>query len=130
MKRFVVMPALMLVTCVNAEMSVEERACTIEGTLTLMGQSIYSKDCIELQDEADVTLLKRMCDGLAEAGKGFGGQAGEVTYSVNCPLPAQGSCVGFANQPANAYYYARSAEDLANLPASCQFSGGVWKAAN
>jgi hypothetical protein len=107
-----------------------ERACTIEGTFSLMGQEIYSKDCIELHAEGKTDDLKRMCDGLAQTSAALGGQAGTVTYSEKCPRPAQGACVGLAQQPATAYYYARSDEDIIHLPASCKMIGGSWQEAN
>lgn len=106
----------------------EDRACTIEGTLTVMGQSEYSKDCIELDAGADIAILKRACDGLAEAGKHFGGEAGKLTYSATCPLPAQGSCGPLMKQPLTAYYYARAEKDLPTVAQSCQMMGGTWKA--
>lgn len=107
-----------------------DRACTIEGTFSVMGQDIYSKDCVELHAEGNVDDLKRLCEGLAQTSAALGGEAGNVTYSEKCPRPAQGACVGLAQQPATAYYYARSDDDLIYLPASCEMMGGNWQEAN
>lgn len=109
--------------------SAEDRACTIEGTLTVMEQRIHSKDCIELNADTDLSILKTMCEGIADAGKHFGGNAGTITYSATCPRPSQGSCANMAQQPMTTYYYAREEDDLPNVAQSCQLMGGTWHAA-
>ena len=58
------------------------------------------------------------------------GQAGSLAYMPRCPTPAQGSCRGIFGQPALvAFYYERTDDDLAALPASCGMGGGSWEEA-
>jgi hypothetical protein len=104
-----------------------DRACLIEGTFEFMGQSIYSKDCMQTSDpKEDEATFKASCQALANASAQMGGKPGKVEYFARCPEPSQGACKGLLGTQRDAYYYARSASDLSTLPASCEQAGGVW----
>src|SRR5690606_27154372 len=104
-----------------------DRACLIEGTFEFMGQSIYSRDCMQTSDpEEDEATFKASCQALANASAQMGGKPGKIDYFAQCPEPSQGICKGLLGTPRDAYYYARSASDLATLPANCKRAGGVW----
>lgn len=102
------------------------RACMIEGEFHLLGQVIRSRDCVQMADSATEAQLRRACEGLAQTSAQMGGKAGEITYMNACPLPSQGTCRRLFGQDFDGYYYERSAEDLAGLPASCTQGGGNW----
>lgn len=104
----------------------QERACLIEGNFQIMGQKIYSKDCMQSNAKEPDAQFKKMCEQLAGTSTAFGGSPGKITYMNNCPKPAQGVCTSFFGGNRDAYYYARSASDLTDLPASCASGGGRW----
>lgn len=104
----------------------QDKACLIEGTMEIMGKTIYSKDCMQADPNEDENKFKNSCEKLAQAGMAFGGKPGKVTYLPACIKPSQGICVGMAGSRRDAYYYARSAEDLITLPKSCEMMGGKW----
>lgn len=104
----------------------QDLACLIEGHFSLMGRTIYSKDCIQSDSEDNETKFKRMCEQLANTSAQLGGEPGTVTYMKQCPEQPQGVCAGFLGTKMDAYYYARSAEGLSALPASCAGAGGTW----
>lgn len=103
-------------------------ACMIAGEFQLLGQVIRSRDCVQTAGATTEAQLKRVCEGLAQTSAQMGGKAGEITYMEACPAPSQGSCQRLFGQDFDGYYYERSAEDLAGLPASCAQGGGHWKA--
>ena len=104
------------------------RACMIAGEFHLLGQVIRSRDCVQLAGSSTEAELQRACEGLAQTSAQMGGKAGEITYMEGCPSPSQGSCRGIFGKSFDGYYYERSADDLANLPASCAQGGGTWVA--
>ncbi len=101
-------------------------ACMIAGEFHLLGQVIRSRDCVQTAGASTEAELKRLCEGLAHTSAQMGGKAGDITYMDACPSPSQGSCRRLAGQDFDGYYYERSAEDLAGLPASCAQGGGTW----
>ncbi|KRG86846.1 hypothetical protein ABB33_02530 [Stenotrophomonas acidaminiphila] len=103
-------------------------ACMIAGEFQLFGQVIRSRDCVQTAGAATEAQLKRVCEGLAQTSAQMGGKAGEITYMDACPSPSQGSCRRLFGQDFDGYYYERSADDLAGLPASCAQGGGTWAA--
>lgn len=103
-------------------------ACMIAGEFTLMGKTIRSRDCVQTTAASSETDLKRVCEGLAQTSAQMGGKAGEVTYMDACPSPSQGSCKTLFDGKFDGFYYERTAEDLADLPASCRMGGGTWVA--
>jgi len=100
----------------------------IAGEFQLLGQRIRSRDCVQVLDGGREQDLRTLCEGLAQGSAQMGGKAGEVTYMDACPSPSQGSCQGVFGGAFAGYYYERSAEDLASLPASCAHGGGRWVA--
>lgn len=104
------------------------RACMIAGEFQLLGQVIRSRDCVQTAGATTEAQLKRACEGLAQTSAQMGGKAGEITYMDACPSPSQGRCRKLFGQDFDGYYYERSAEDLAGLPASCAQGGGRWSA--
>ncbi|MNM87409.1 hypothetical protein D3C81_995900 [compost metagenome] len=103
-------------------------ACMIAGEFTLMGKTIRSRDCVQTTAASSEADLQRICDGLARTSAQMGGKAGEVTYMNACPSPSQGSCRKLFSGKFDGYYYERTAQDLADLPASCAQGGGTWVA--
>jgi hypothetical protein len=107
--------------------SFEQRACMIEGTLALFGQKIYSKDCLQASpQEKNEAEFRKTCSDLANTSALMGGKAGTITYQAQCETPAQGICRNLMGSGRDAYYYARSDNDLASLPASCELLQGKW----
>jgi hypothetical protein len=104
------------------------RACMIAGEFKLMGQVIRSRDCMQIAGSSTEAELQRACEGLAQTSAQMGGKAGEITYMDGCPSPAQGSCKNLFGKTFDGFYYERSAEDVAGLPASCALGGGTWVA--
>lgn len=104
----------------------KDTACMIEGSFNLMGQTIKSRDCMQADPAENEASFKSSCEQLASTSAAMGGSAGKVSYMEQCISPAQGICHGLAGSKRDAYYYERSAEDLAGLPASCAQLGGRW----
>jgi hypothetical protein len=105
----------------------QDKACMIEGTMTIVGISIHAKDCMQSDPKESEKQFKTSCEQLAQASVAFGGKAGEITYMPTCVKPSQGICEGMGGSKRDAYYYARPANDLKNLPKSCEMMGGKWK---
>ncbi|WP_057634705.1 hypothetical protein [Stenotrophomonas humi] len=103
-------------------------ACMIAGEFTLMGKTIRSRDCVQTTAASSEADLQRICGGLAQTSAQMGGKAGEVTYMAACPAPSQGSCKKLFGGKFDGYYYERTPQDLADLPASCTQGGGIWVA--
>lgn len=120
---------LAMQTYANDNTNDNVRACTIDGKFELFGQTIESKDCLEMNDPKAIDKLKSYCGELASASEKMGGTAGTVTYSATCPKPAQGACLNVGGKAINTFYYKRSADDLAALPQSCAMIGGTWQPA-
>ena len=124
-----------LISCLSALLSsaalanegFTQRACMIEGNFNLLGQTLYSKDCMQAgRTETDETAFRRSCSELAKTSAALGGNPGTVTYMAQCELPAQGICRNFMKSGRDAYYYARTTDDLDTLPQGCNVWGGQW----
>lgn len=103
------------------------RACMIAGEFEILGQRVRSRDCLQAGADIPEQAHRELCESLAQTSAQMGGKAGEVTYLDTCPSPSQGSCKGLFGQASlHAFYYERSHDDLASLPASCQAGGGTW----
>lgn len=100
----------------------------IAGEFNLLGKTIRSRDCVQPTAASTDAELKQLCEGLASTSAQMGGKAGQITYMQACPAPSQGRCEGLFGLSFDGYYYERSAEDLAGLPASCAQGGGRWTA--
>ena len=98
----------------------------IAGEFNLMGRTIRSRDCVQTAADTPRGEFEGICNGLAQTSAQMGGKAGQVTYMDACPSPSQGHCKGMFGQRFDGFYYERSAEDLAGLPASCALGGGTW----
>src|SRR5690606_14176456 len=86
-------------------------ACMIAGELSLMGQVIRSRDCMQITGSSTEAELQRACEGLAQTSAQMGGKAAELTYMDGCPSPSQGSCKNLFGKTFDGFYYERSAED-------------------
>jgi hypothetical protein len=104
----------------------QDRACMMEGTLKVFGQSIYSKDCMQSGPKDTFQQLKQACEGLTQMAKMMGGTPPKITYLKQCPKPAQGICANYLGTGRDAYYYARSAQEIADFPKTCPTAGGRW----
>lgn len=129
MKLIFAIPIALLVILPLASKAAD-KACLIEGSFTFMGQTIHSKDCMQSDPKESEATFKGSCEALANMSAQMGGEAGKIDYMAQCPLPAQGVCKGMMGTQRDAYYYARSADDLATLPTSCSQLGGVWRKAD
>lgn len=105
-----------------------QQACLLEGTFLIMGQVIPTKDCMENRGLSEAQ-FHSSCDSLLSAGAMAGAPDGKLTYLRACPPSPQGICRSLSGSPLDAYYYKRSAEDLAGLPDSCRALHGTWEAA-
>ncbi|RMX04880.1 hypothetical protein D8I35_13545 [Corticibacter populi] len=105
----------------------QETACMIEGTFSILGQTIKSRDCMQADPNENEAAFKASCDQLANTSAGMGGGRGTITYMKQCQKPAQGICKNVLGSQRDAYYYERSAEDLRILPDGCQRGGGQWQ---
>ena len=103
----------------------------IAGEFEILGRKIRSRDCLQAGSDMPADEHRQLCEGLAATSARIGeGQAGSLAYMARCPTPAQGSCRGIFGQPALvAFYYERTDDDLAALPASCGMGGGSWEEA-
>ena len=98
----------------------------IAGEFLLAGKIIRSRDCTQASRNAPRAKFESYCETLANTSAELGGKAGVITYLDKCPSPNQGSCKNFANSGLDGFYYERTADDLAELPESCEHDGGTW----
>ena len=98
-----------------------QNACLVESNL--MGEKI--KDCTETSLPVSVAEFKSQCLQNAEALKSMGGTA-TATVLPACPAKAQASCEGLLGRKVSAYYYARSAQSLADAKKGCLAQRGKW----
>ncbi|WP_343589979.1 hypothetical protein [Paracidovorax wautersii] len=108
-----------------------DRACMIEGDVTIAGKTTAVKDCMEFTNDVPAEKLKAGCNGIAQMGAQTGGKPGKVTFLPRCPRPASGACKGLLGQPVDAYYYNQPAEALKEKREGCEASmgsvkGGTW----
>src|SRR5207253_8693038 len=102
--------------------SAQERACLMEGSITIAGQKTEMKDCLQ-NDGIPQDQFKRTCSSLSDIAVALGGEPAKITYLASCPVPAQGSCAGFFGQPMTSMYYKRDAKLLAESKSSCLAQG-------
>lgn len=104
------------------------RACMIAGEFEILGRKIRSRDCLQAGADIPEATHRELCEGLAQTSAQIGGgKAGSLEYMDACPSPNQGSCRGIFGQASmHAFYYERTADDLATLPSSCAMGGGTW----
>jgi len=103
------------------------QACTMEGKMTVMGQHIEAKDCVQASDKQPVAKFRSSCESFANMPVALGGEAGKITYSQTCPENPQGICSNVNGQGLDFYYYKRTAELLDSTRKGCALSGGTWK---
>jgi hypothetical protein len=94
------------------------QACTIDGTVSILGKTSEVRDCIEMTGSVSEDQLKQGCEGLAKMG---GGKA-TISYSASCPAGAKAVCKGMGHRM-NIYYYKR-AESVEDLNKGCVALGG------
>jgi hypothetical protein len=102
-----------------------DKACLLEGKLTVGGQVLEIKDCM-FNAGVDGARFVETCKGIAEIGAGMGAPP-KVTYLAACPTAPQAVCEGMMGQPVHSYYYKRSASDLEDSKSSCLNQGGKWR---
>jgi hypothetical protein len=110
----------------TASASAQEKACLMEGSITIAGQKTEIKDCLQ-NNGIPQEQFKETCGGLSQVAAAVGGTPAKITYLASCPVPAQGSCEGFFGQPMTSVYYKRDAKLLAESKSSCLAQGGKWK---
>ncbi|MFD2299406.1 hypothetical protein QRO11_06345 [Paracidovorax citrulli] len=104
------------------------RACVIEGTISVAGAGTAVKDCMEFSSDVTAEQLKSSCDAVAQASAGLVGKPGKVTLMRQCPRPASGACKGLMGRPLDAYYYGLSADAIQQKRQACETSTTVIKA--
>jgi hypothetical protein len=104
----------------------QDKACLLEGSFTVAGSTTHIKDCLQ-NNGVDPAQFKETCAGLAQATAAVGGPPAKITYLAACPMPAQGTCVGFLGQPMSSSYYKRDAKLLEDSRKGCIAQGGKWK---
>ncbi|MDD2924937.1 hypothetical protein [Rhodoferax sp.] len=102
-----------------------DKACLLEGSLKIGNQVVNIKDCM-VNKGVDKTRFQDTCKGIADIGAGLGAPP-KVSYLDACPPSPQGVCEGLFGQPVDAYYYKRSASDLADAKSGCLGQGGKWR---
>ena len=102
------------------------QACILSGRITLPGIDEDVRDCMQSNGKYSVSEFQRACTGLANAMVGTGNGPAKIEYVSTCPTPSQGSCKNMLNRGLDAYYYLRSADNIATVPASCAAAGGTW----
>lgn len=115
-------PLLALSTAAFAQ----EKACLIEGSITMMGKKTEMKDCMENNGFPQAQFVEA-CNNMGKATAGLGGPPAKVTFMAACPAQPQGACEGLFKQPLTGYYYKREAKLLATTKTSCVEQGGKWK---
>ena len=103
----------------------EDRACLMEGSFTMLGQTTEIKDCMDSGGVAKEQFVEA-CEGISNAAVAFGAEPARITYLAACPDGAQGSCKGLFGSPMTAYYYKRDAETLADTKNGWVAQGGEW----
>jgi hypothetical protein len=104
----------------------QEKACLIEGSMTMMGKKTEMKDCMENIGIAQAQFVEA-CNKMGNATAGMGGPPAKVTFMAACPPQPQGACEGLFKQPLTGYYYKRGEKSLASTKTSCVAQGGKWK---
>lgn len=115
----------LLALCIAGGVNAQEKACLLEGSITMGDMHQDIKDCLE-NHGVPVTQLKDTCGSLAQATTAFGGPPAKITYLGACPPAPQGVCEGFFGQPLSSYYYKRDAKLLADSKTGCLAQGGKW----
>jgi hypothetical protein len=118
----IVCPLITLSTALLAQ----EKACLMEGSITMMGKKTEMKDCMENNGFPQAQFVEA-CNNMGKATAGLGGPPAKVTFMAACPPQQQGACVGLFKQPLTGYYYKREEKLLATTKTSCVEQGGKWK---
>ncbi len=111
--------------CVNIA-AANEKACMLEGSVSLMGVSLEINDCLQNKGLAPAKFTET-CTAMSKMYVPMGGQPAKITYVASCPTPAQGICENMARQPLDSYHYSTDAGTLTGASASCSQSGGSWQ---
>lgn len=102
------------------------QACTIKGSLPIMGQVVMMKDCMDMSDKAPAAKFRASCESLAQTSAAMGGEAGKVGYFEKCPVSPQGVCRNLMRSGMDVHYYERDAELLKSSHDGCISGGGTW----
>lgn len=103
------------------------RACLISGSFEFEGEAFSYRDCMQITDSALEETLKSHCNDLHEMNNSMDSANSKVEFLAACPEAPQGACENFTGTGFDAFYYDRSAEDIAGLRQSCDAIGGSWK---
>ncbi len=114
------------ILAMSSQVMAEDKACLMEGSFTLAGETTVIKDCLQNNGVAQ-SQFKGTCESLAQTTTAFGGPAAKITYLASCPAQSQGICEGFFKQPMTSYYYKRDPKTLGSVKSSCQAQGGKWR---
>lgn len=105
----------------------EIRACMISGSVEFEGEAFSYRDCMQITDSSLEETLKGHCEALYEMNTAMESDASELEFLAACPEPPQGACENFTGTGFDAYYYDRTADDIAALRQSCNAIGGSWQ---
>lgn len=117
LKRLAAAVVVVLVAAAGAARA--DNACLIEGVM--MSEQI--KDCTQTSLPIPAAQYAAQCN---ENSVSSPEMTMKATVLKACPPQAQAACVGLFGQPATAYYYARSAQSLADTKKSCIAQRGKW----
>lgn len=124
--RFIILAVAAVMTGVSNGVMAENKACLLEGSITLMGVTTEIKDCMENNGIPKENFLET-CEGIAGAAAAMGAPPAKVSYLAACPKGALGACEGLFGAPLTAYYYKKDAQELADTKQGCLAQGGEWK---
>lgn len=119
------LPALLLVASANV-LAGPNDACLLEGKLSFGGETTEIMDCMHNRG-VPTDQFKQTCEGLAQLGAAFGAPP-KLTFMESCPKGWQGACNGLFGQPVEAFYYKRTAQDIADTENGCKLQQGKWTA--
>ena len=118
--------AVLLSIVLSGSACAQDKACLLEGSLTIGAQTTEIKDCLQ-NDGVPQAQFVKTCTGLGEFAKATGGPSAKITYLAACPAKSQASCIGLFGKPMTSYYYKRDAATLADSKSSCKAQGGRWQ---
>lgn len=105
----------------------QDKACLLEGSFTMLGQTIEIKDCMQNNGVPQEQFVE-ICTGISSATTAMGGPPATITWLGSCPASPQGVCEGLFGAPVSAYYYKREVESLDDVKQGCVDQGGSWRA--
>jgi hypothetical protein len=115
---------LLLTACGFA--NAQAKACLLEGTHKLAGQTLVISDCLENKGTPQARFTET-CQGLSEFTLGDQTFKAKLTYLPACPPAPQAVCEGLFGQRLNAHYYKRDARALEDTRNSCLAQGSKWR---